>query len=243
MLTKRTQPSKDQIDQARNQTVQRKGYKSSPYKSRPLSHGFPQKFLSKLVYSTYINIDVSVGSMSTYKFAANGLYDPDLSSTGHQPNPFDQLMSFYKKATVIGSMIRVHPMRVQGDTGATPLQFGVLVSDDGSANITLPTPEDFNESPLSKGARLKIANSSGLTSGQNAYRDSQFAYYSMKKQYPGMAVSDATMYNLITNNPTDVTYYECLFYNILNNDPIACCFQVIITYTALFYEPKATTPS
>lgn len=51
-------------------------------------------------YSTF-NLSVpNTGLAAGYVFAANGLYDPDITGTGSQPMGFDQMMIFYEHYTV-----------------------------------------------------------------------------------------------------------------------------------------------
>lgn len=206
-----------------------------PGLSKPLSFGLPPQFTCKLKYSVYLDVNPAANSYQVYKFGANCLFDPEIALGGHQPNPFDQLMAFYKKSTVIGSKITVTPMRSVGGAGGTPLQFGIVTSSDGDANVLLSTPDAYNESPLAKN-KLKTSNSDGGTNGRNNQVDWQTATYSMKRQFPGMTISDDSMFNTTSANPTDITYYECLFYNIFGNDPNACVTQFTIEYIATFFE-------
>jgi hypothetical protein len=45
------------------------------------------------------------GSVASYVISANGLYDPDITGTGHQPMGFDQMMLSYEHYTVVSSKI------------------------------------------------------------------------------------------------------------------------------------------
>lgn len=239
MLAKTTISQKDKSDQAKNIRQRRSTKTSIP---RQLTYGLPNQYTCKLKYSEYIDINVLSASYTNYRFTANGLFDPNVTGVGHQPNPFDQLMAFYSKATVIGSKITLRPLRSITAGVAVPVQFGIVKSGDGNAYLTLSDPDSFNESPLVT-QRLKGVNSDAFTSGTNFPTDVQTCTYSMKKQYPNISISDGTMYNTQSANCTDLTYYECLFYNIYGNDPSGCVFQVVIEYTATFFEHKPTPPS
>lgn len=61
--------------------------------------------IAKLKYATQVSITPAAGGIDYHKFRCNDLYDPDFTSTGHQPFGFDQLMSQYNHFTVIGSKI------------------------------------------------------------------------------------------------------------------------------------------
>lgn len=75
---------------------------------RPFSQaglGLPSKKFVRLRYCDQRTITSTLGGLSKYLFAANGLYDPDITGAGHQPYGFDQWMTFYKYATVRKSRI------------------------------------------------------------------------------------------------------------------------------------------
>ena len=52
--------------------------------------------------------------MGTYRFRANGLYDPDRTGTGHQPFGYDEWSPIYDHFTVVGSRITVYPLAPPG---------------------------------------------------------------------------------------------------------------------------------
>jgi len=66
---------------------------------------FQSKTTRRLRYSTNFSLTAVSGVVSTYVFAANGLFDPDITSTGHQPMGFDQLMLSYNHYCVNRSKI------------------------------------------------------------------------------------------------------------------------------------------
>lgn len=95
----------------RDRSVSRKKYKRR-YK-RPVylrSMGLGPKQVVQMAYCEYpLSIDSGVGgTMDEYVFSANGLYDPNISGTGHQPIGFDQMTQFFDHYVVLGSKIRVN---------------------------------------------------------------------------------------------------------------------------------------
>lgn len=60
---------------------------------------FPFRWDSKLTYGVNVAIGTSGSSplATKYRLALNGLYDPDISGTGHQPYQYDQLIAIYTK--------------------------------------------------------------------------------------------------------------------------------------------------
>jgi len=68
--------------------------------------GFPKKLHMRHKYVDLIVATGTTGATVTQKLACNGMYDPDLTSAGHQPSFFDTLTSIYDHFTVFRS--RVH---------------------------------------------------------------------------------------------------------------------------------------
>lgn len=69
--------------------------------------GYPlgNRKLVRHKYSELITLNPGIGSMATYTFILNSLYDPNYSSTGHQPLGFDQMTAFFSHYTVVGTSI------------------------------------------------------------------------------------------------------------------------------------------
>ena len=72
-----------------------------------LGKAFPMKIQITHRYSALLTVTSTAGAVTTYKFACNGLYDPDLTSSGHQPYYFDQMAALYNHYTVLTSSITV----------------------------------------------------------------------------------------------------------------------------------------
>jgi len=65
------------------------------------STGFPEKLTIRLRYNYFRTFATSGSGYDAYQFKINSVYDPDLTSTGHQPLYRDQLYLIYKYATVV----------------------------------------------------------------------------------------------------------------------------------------------
>lgn len=68
---------------------------------------FPDRLRIKFRYSDTINIISTLGNLTDYVFRGNSLFDPDYTSTGHQPFGLDQWNSLYGQYKVYGSSIWV----------------------------------------------------------------------------------------------------------------------------------------
>lgn len=82
-----------------------KSFWGSPMsKTTPL----PRTFKTTLRYQEGgLALNPGVGGLAdSHVISCNGLYDPNISGTGHQPLGFDQFMLMYSHYTVIGTIIR-----------------------------------------------------------------------------------------------------------------------------------------
>lgn len=93
------------------------------------TRGFPPKLRATLVYNESVAISITAALQTSYVFACNGLYDPNISGTGHQPLYFDQMMAIYDHYCVINSRITAVFVG-KGTTGGQICSVGI---DDDSA--------------------------------------------------------------------------------------------------------------
>lgn len=68
--------------------------------------GFPDTLRTSLSYTDTFSIK-STAFQTIYSFRGNSCYDPDFSSTGHQPAYFDTYSEVYSRYKVYGSSINV----------------------------------------------------------------------------------------------------------------------------------------
>lgn len=88
-------------------------------------------------YCEVVSRSYTTGTTSAYVFSTNGLYDPNISSTGHQPLYFDQLIALYSKYAVLKSRIKV--TFVPSTSVVGPVLSGLFVDDDATVNNLLNT--------------------------------------------------------------------------------------------------------
>ena len=69
----------------------------------PRVFGFPNSIITTLKYvDTYLLVSTA-GAVTYQVMSANGIFDPDLTSTGHQPLYRDNYAAIYDVYTVLGS--------------------------------------------------------------------------------------------------------------------------------------------
>lgn len=83
----------------------------------PYALGFPQRIRMRMKYRAgYI---IFTGASQAYSFNANSLYDPDNTSTGHQPEYYDQMSAFYKWYYVVSTIAKFEFVNEDSTKGAT----------------------------------------------------------------------------------------------------------------------------
>lgn len=103
----------------------------------PRSNPLPPLLQNTLRYTEVVNRSFTAGVASAYLFSCNGLYDPNITGTGHQPLYFDQMMALYNHYQVTKSRIKVTFVPSASVTG--PILCGLMVDDDTSQTNTLNT--------------------------------------------------------------------------------------------------------
>lgn len=200
-----------------------------------IERGFPGfkalRYRCKLNY--YENVDLNSGAASagTYVFSANGLYDPNITSTGHQPMPFDQLMLSFDHYCVVGAKMTV---TVRNQNTTYPAD--VAISLNGSSTAITDYTR-LVENGLLVRERLNVvstANSQGtLVMPINV---GKFSSCPSLLSNPDMAGS-------IAANPVEQSYFHLSCWNGYDATVVNCIWEVFIEYDAWFFEPRKNSPS
>lgn len=189
---------------------------------------FPSRTTRKLRYATSVSISAGA-TPGTHVFSANGLFDPDITGTGHQPMGFDQLMLSYNHYHVLNASINVLFRNLAG----VPLNIAIRVDPDATP---VTSPSSIMEYGLLNADVCDTQNVSGsvrrLTESVSIRRIQGVDDVLDVTELGGSAAA----------NPSEQTYFHVLAW-----DPQAIggnmYFDVVITYTAVFTEPRNLTPS
>jgi len=65
----------------------------------------PNRILTRHRYVQECPLNANSSTAAGYTFALNGLYDPDISGSGHQPMGFDQFTALYQNYKVLGAKV------------------------------------------------------------------------------------------------------------------------------------------
>lgn len=136
---KRSRSTKKRRSTKRRRTLKRRRWNAPLVRRQmPGFKGYPfgQRFATTLRYneSHTFGASTTAGFCSSYNYALNSLYDPNVTGAGHQPRGFDQLMEIYQKYTVVGAKISVKIIPDNTVPGIAGLR--VVDRNDGAATLT-----------------------------------------------------------------------------------------------------------
>lgn len=180
-------------------------------------------------YEYQMTFASGINSIGTQVYTCNGMYDVDISGTGHQPMGFDQIMTLYNHYTVTHSEMEV----TFRNRSANPIKVGIMVSP----NTTVMT--DYyvmNENGTIVTAFLQPNLVNGSIKTLNIEWDGN-------KYFGEKDITAADHYaGDVTTNPAEQAYYHLVCYNPLSvssgNESAAVTCEVRIIYHAVLNEPK-----
>jgi len=82
-------------------------YKPGGIMYNPTGDAVPSAYRTKLKYFEQIGIVSDASGQWEYQFNMNSLYDPNRTSTGHQPLGFDQISALYQRYRVLTAKVSI----------------------------------------------------------------------------------------------------------------------------------------
>lgn len=192
---------------------------------------FSARATKRLRYSTNLQLVCTAGVVSSYVFAVNGLYDPDVTGTGHQPMGFDEMMLYYNHYTVLRADVQVVAKAVSTtkltvclryDGAATPITSIDRIVELGASVI------DYLEISTANGATKRLQLALDIARLQGISKSALTA--------------DSSLRGTVAANPTELTYVHLQVWDAAAQTGTVN-FDVIINFTAVFYEPRDITSS
>lgn len=197
-------------------------------RSMPL---FGQRTRRVVQYATqYISVTSGAGTAGAYVFSANGLYDPDITGTGHQPMGFDQMMIFYNHYTVTRSRCRIQCI------ATTVAQPTVALSVSGTTTL-MTVPSQIME--VGRVALLWLTGT-GVANSHGAVQAS-----CNLRTFQGLnnTIDDPDMRGDSSTNPAEQVYYVFYVWNPVDSTVCSASIQAVIEYDTIFHEPRNPSQS
>lgn len=188
---------------------------------------FPSTKVVKLFYNENVQITSSTASVAgVYVFSANGLYDPNITSTGHQPMGFDQMMLFYNHYTVKRSRIVATFRSVTANYGGW-----ASVAVKGTSTTVTAATQIVEDGYV-------VYAPTGIISSGLCVRKLQMSHDVGAFQGMKITVDNPDLSGDSASNPAEQTYFHLSFWNDLDNTNVVASVNVLIEYEAQFREPR-----
>jgi len=192
--------------------------------------GYPPSQVRRLRYATTFSISSSTGVPAGYVFRANDLFDPDFTSAGHQPDPFDSLMIPYNHFCVMKSKITA--------TFRNPSASCMVAIRQDVDNVIITNPDQLLEGGGIVTDTLEVKGTYGsektLSLGLNLAK----LWGVTSRQH----LADPTYRGSASASPTEVTYFHLMAW-----DPAGTTTSltgvVVMDFLAAFMEPRTPTVS
>lgn len=207
-------------------------------KSDLMGFGIPDAIICKLRYCAEITLDPAASTIAYHTFSANGLYDPDLTGTGHQPYGFDQLMALYNNYEVLSSRVRATPVSTAAADN-TPGYLTVMLTAEQSTPGSFTSIEHMLESNL-KGKGVYVGGGFANALGGSGNRAMATHNFNAKKYFGAL---DDDHEGTTAGNPTEQAYFQVCYSSIANNNPTSVTIFVTLDFTAKLTEPKLLAQS
>lgn len=194
-----------------------------------------QKMTIDLDYVDVVSIDAGSASIASHVFNAAGIFDPDETSTGHQPLGRDQYSAFFNKYRVLSSSIKVTPV-VDAAANVVPALYGVFRDNDATLNFALGT--HIIEDPRNTGGwGMHVGLASGVGHNGNAKLNQVRTNFNAKRDLAPEGLNDATIVGANPSGAVTTTFYQVWASSILGNNPGSLDFLVEIKYRVEYTDP------
>lgn len=227
--TKRTHPTvwnKSRAKKRKTTTQITRNYTSYIPRAPALA---PSAIFVKLSYATTYFPASAV--LNDRVFAGNGLFDPDITGTGHQPLGFDQWMGIYDRYRVHASSIKVTTLNKATAAGSF-LNCSVFASIDSSGVANDEVAEEMPD------AEDSLA---GTLTGPN--EDTMYRYAQTSRVIGVKDIAYSPDYSApASQNPSAIWYWRIVCGNS-DASTLNAVINLNITYTVEFYSIKMLTQS
>jgi len=191
---------------------------------------FPPRYRCSLRYADTITLSSTTGAVASYVYSANGLYDPDITGTGHQPAGFDSMMLSFEHYTVVSARMTatfhnntasVQPTAALGlNASSTPTTTVTQLIEDGLITTVRMNGNGVYGCVQTLQRTINIGKFGGVPS----------------------LLSDSNYRGSVAGNPAEQSYFHLQLWNT-ELSTSSSAVDVQIEYIAVFTEPRKLTSS
>lgn len=196
----------------------------------PSGSGYPDKIQTTLVYEEILSL-YNATPKGNYTFRGNSVYDPDYTSTGHQPRTFDTYATLYGKFRVLSTKIHIEGLNTQTVAGTI---FAINANTDP---YSFATWQEVAELPNTKISQIIPVSS------RYPFRVTFNNYTQKILGLSSPEVWDEDYSCTASANPTNLWYYN-IFYcssDFATNAQLNC--RVRLEYNVVCYDRIQNIPS
>lgn len=194
---------------------------------------WPMKKAVRLNYATTNGATSIAGTAAQYVLSCNGMFDPDITGTGHQPKGFDQIMPFYDHYTVIGSRIFVEFQNNEQH----PIRVGIMIRDQNPGTL------GNNITAIGEYRFKKFITLDGTTRGGKSWGSVSMALNPAKYLGRSHPMSDPDMKGTVAANPVEQCFFVVYAYALDATSTVDVTMAIKIDYSRIFTEPRIGTTS
>lgn len=198
-----------------------------------LGQGFPKMVLQTMRYSELVTLNVTTGTPSTYRYSCNGLFDPNTTGGGGQPEFFDQMTPIYNHYCVIGAKATFRWTPIDNTSaGAIPVTATFFINDDTSQSSNDPTVQAMYQS--AKTTMHGAVYDKPITMTQK---------WSAKKYFGKSPLANTELQGTSGSNPTEQSFFNFTINSIDGASSVSGKLYVFIEYITVWKEPKDVAAS
>jgi len=195
-----------------------------------MGRGFPKMATMTHKYVETVQLASTSGTLVNYRISCNGMYDPNVTGTGHQPYYFDQMAALYDHYCVIGAKITC----VVSNIGAadSAYRIGLFVDDDAVSSYA--SIDWLAETQTGQFRSATALNARPM------YLSSK---WSAKKTFGGAVLANTELQGNSSVNPSEQTFWNFALQanSVANSVTVAVTFTV--EYIAVWKEIRDVSTS
>jgi hypothetical protein len=170
-------------------------------------------------YVEYVTLTSTAGALASYQFSCNGMFDPNITGTGHQPMYFDNMAAMYDHYTVFRSHLTLEVLPTSAD-----MKVALYIDDDTSTTATV---EAAGEMPTGTSTIL-----SHLTVRPRVFR----LTWDGKKTFGGDLYDNDNLQGNSGANPSEQSYFTLKSRPLDQVTDTSILFKAQIIYEAVWDE-------
>jgi hypothetical protein len=191
----------------------------------------PPMLRVRMKYVSYVDLSSGV-TAAVNVYSANGLYDPDITGTGHQPRGFDQLIALYDHYVVLESKCRAEFLA----SGQRPY-VGVQLQ-------ATSTPQtDYIDYAEQARCEHSVGPYYVTYGGITDTRKHEMKF--VATQFMGIPdpITSTKLQGSISANPTDGAFFHVFMQHYDGSTAASITAVVTLEYDAVFIEPVPVASS